>query len=88
MWTISSWPQCNLAKGWGLIQSGLRIGAPEPAGLYLGCKHVASTVPGVNGSPVSRLEYDMEDFMQSCVDRYVGLSGKNGLEKCCNTFHR
>jgi hypothetical protein len=56
---------------------GIKIGKTEPAGLYLGCTHVISdrTLPG-SGVKVRTMEYDMEDFMRSCVKVYLELFPK------------
>ena len=65
-----SGPKCNLAKGWELIGNGLKIEPPTPLGLYLGCKHEQSTrtLPDT-GKSVRVIEYNMEEFLSSCVDK-------------------
>jgi hypothetical protein len=36
-------PTAAVHKVWDMIRQGIRIGKTEPAGLYLGCKHVVTT---------------------------------------------
>jgi hypothetical protein len=80
-------PAESMSVGWQLIQSGLKIGAPEDAGLYLGCRHVVTTVPGPTaGSSVKRLEYNMEDFLVGRVARYRELSGPTELKHVPTPF--
>ena len=70
-----------------MIRSGLKIGAPEDAGLYLGCRHVITTVPGpVSGESVRRLEYNMEEFLVGCVARYRELTGVTELKPVTTPF--
>ncbi len=33
-------PSANMAKGWSLVQSGIRMDQPAAAGKYLGCDHI------------------------------------------------
>jgi hypothetical protein len=80
-------PTAAVHKVWDMIRQGIRIGKTEPAGLYLGCKHVITTqINPDTGKSVRVMEYDMEEFMQSCVDRYVELSGKSTLRKVATPF--
>ena len=65
-----SGPAEHLKEGWELIAKGLKIEAPGPIGLYLGCKHEESmkTLPDT-GRQVRVMEYNMEEFLRSCVER-------------------
>ena len=47
---------------------------PEPLGLYLGCKHVQTKEILPDGTPVNMVAYDMEEFLQSCVELYQSLA--------------
>merc|ERR1712039_743000 len=69
-------PADKLQLGWDLIKAGLKIEPPSPLGLYLGCKHEESTktLPDT-GVTVRVMEYNMEDFLRSCVQRYQELTG-------------
>ena len=71
-------PKENLEKGWSLIRKGLGIEPPVPIGVYLGCSHEEGTMK--IGDIIARtITYNMEDFLSSCVDRYLELAG-NGVK--------
>ena len=73
-----SGPKENLSKGWSLIRKGLDIEPPVPIGVYLGCSHEEGTMK--IGDIVARtMTYNMEDFLSSCVERYLELAG-NGVK--------
>ena len=75
-------PVKNLAEGWRLIRGnatsdggkGLIMEDPTPLGIYLGCNHIQGKVTLPNGNIANTVEYDMEDFLDSCVTRYVDLA--------------
>ena len=75
-------PEGNLAEGWRLIRGdadndwgkGLIMEDPTPLGHYLGCNHVQGKVTLPNGNVANTVSYDMEDFLGSCVTRYIDLS--------------
>ena len=82
-----SGPRENLAKGWDLIKSGLKIEPPGPLGLYLGCKHEESSrVLPDTGTRVRVMEYNMEEFLKSCVERYRELTGVDYLRRATTPF--
>eukprot|EP00974_Lingulodinium_polyedra_P011886 1147128-Lingulodinium_polyedra.AAC.1 len=66
-------PAKNLAKGWALIREHIQMEDPTPMQLYLGCIHkrFEGKVDGIG--PVIGIEYDMESFLASCVQRYLKL---------------
>ena len=72
-------PENNLAEGWRLIRGdanndggkGLMTEDPTPLGQYLGCNHIQGSVTLPNGNTAKTTEYDMEDFLASCVTRYI-----------------
>ena len=71
-------PKSNLSSGWSLLQKGLVIETPVPIGVYLGCGHEEGTTKV--GDIVARtMTYNMEDFLTSCVDRYLELA-RNGVK--------
>ena len=71
-------PKVNLASGWSLLQKGLVIETPVPIGVYLGCGHEEGTMKV--GDLVARtMVYNIEDFLTSCVDRYLELAA-NGVK--------
>ena len=51
------------------------MGDPEGAERFIGCEHeVSNSVRG--GKPVRQLKYYMKGFLDSCVKRYLELSGR------------
>ena len=82
-----SGPTANVAKGWSLIRSGIRTEEPTELGLYLGCKHEQSEkVLPDSGIRVRVMEYNMEDFLRSCVERYKELTGVTYLRSASRPF--
>ena len=79
-----SGPTCNLKRGWALLMEGLTIETPTPVGVYLGCGHEVGTIKTVGGVIAQTVTYNMEDFLASCVERYVELAGplKSPLKYC------
>ena len=73
-----SGPKENLGKGWPLIRKGLDIEPPVPIGVYLGCSHEEGTMK-IGDITARTMTYNMEDFLSSCVDRYLELAG-NGIK--------
>ena len=69
-------PATAIKKGWELIRKGIKTDDPSPMGMYLGCRHDVSekTLPDT-GARVRCIEYNMEDFLRSCVERYKELTG-------------
>jgi len=63
-----------MKEGWSILRQGLTIETPVPTGIYLGCGHEVGTT-SVDGVTVRTLTYNMEEFLGSCVDRYVELAG-------------
>ena len=80
-------PRDKLQLGWDLIKAGLKIEPPGPLGLYLGCKHEESTkVLPDTGVTVRVMEYNMEEFLRSCVDRSRELTGVQCMRKASTPF--
>ena len=67
-------PTINLKTGWSLLEKGLTIEPPTPVGVYLGCGHEVGTIK-VGGTLARTVTYNMEDFLTSCVSRYLELAG-------------
>ena len=61
-----------------LIRKKINMEDPTPMQLYLGCIH--RRIEGkVNGAgPVTGIEYGMESFLASCVQRYLRLCRPDG----------
>ena len=58
-------------KGWALLQNHIKLSKPELWGRYLG---VHSRVTE-NKDGTRTLHYEMDDFAQSCLDKYTELVG-------------
>ena len=82
-----SGPADNLVKGWELIRRNIKADSPHPVGLFLGCKHrhFERELPDT-GVTVRGFEYDMEDFLRSCVGRYKVLTGVSYLRRAATPF--
>ena len=82
-----SGPSENLAEGWSLLRQGITTDDPTGHGLYLGCLHSVSDRPSPDGSGTVRaLEYNMQAFLESCVERYRTLTGATYLRKVTTPF--
>ncbi len=80
-------PVTSMQTCWKQLANGLRIGDPEPSGLYLGCKHIISSqIINPATVPVPCIEYDMEEFLASCVDKYKALVPGARLRKVTTPF--
>ena len=68
-------PSANLKAGWDLVRSKIKTDPPHPVDLFLGCKHehFERTLPDT-GVTVRGIEYNMESFLATCVERYQGLA--------------
>ena len=75
----------NLPLGWKLLRQGLHIEPEkridENGAVYLGCRHVVSSVKLPNGTTATTMTYDMGDFLQSCIDKYKSVIGPNVLSE-------
>ena len=71
--------QKNLAQGWSMLRTRLKIEPETGLDMYLGCNHSKGTVTLGNGHCVTT--YDMEQFLRSCVDRYLEVVGDVKLNK-------
>ena len=69
-----------------MITSRLDIAEPTPTGLFLGAQHETFESKAKDGTPVRGIMYNMEDYLQSCVDRYCELS-KGIIGKDANMIH-
>jgi hypothetical protein len=68
-------PERNMKMGWLMLRAGLSIEAEEPAGMYLGCSHEVGKITLPSGRIATSMTYNMEEFLTSCVDRYLELAG-------------
>jgi hypothetical protein len=55
---------------WAELKKNLNLDTPIPSGKYLGCDHkITRCISETNGT-LNVIEYDMEGFLNACVDRY------------------
>jgi len=82
-----SGPSENMKEGWEMIRRSIKTDEPHAPGLFLGCRHntFEKTLPEC-GTKVRGMEYDMEDFIRSCVDRYRELTGVTILRRAATPF--
>ena len=80
-------PAKNLAAGWALIRSKIKTDPPHPVDIFLGCKHTQFTrkLPDT-GVQVRGIEYDLSDFLVSCVDRYKDLAKVTVMRRASTPF--
>ena len=72
-------PEHNIKKGWSLLKKGLEIEPEktidEKGAVYLGCRLKRSKLKLPSGKMATSMTYDMEEFLDSCVAKYVELAG-------------
>ena len=95
-------PATELAAMWDRIKSdcassgpvgpegtspGLTIGKIEENAHFLGCTHhVLEKTSPITGKMVRAMEWDMETFFKSCVDKYKELTGISKLKEAKTPF--
>ena len=73
-------PTDNLKNGWELLRNpsdetpGLVIEDAKPVGLYLGCNQEVARWES-DRRTTTTLTYNMQEFLESCVARYLELAG-------------
>ena len=70
-------PSGNLPKGWEMLRSLLNIEPETDLGMYLGCTLKKGESRLKDGTRVSTMTYDMESFLEQCVEKYREIAGKN-----------
>ena len=80
-------PKENLAKGWEMLRSKLKIEPETDLGLYLGlgCLLSKGSSKLRDGTSVSTLTYDMEGLLKLSVERYLEIVGKDTKLKKVST---
>ena len=82
-------PDENMAKGWALLRKGLNIETEQrvgPEGVsFLGCRLEKRSVRLPSGRLATVWTYNMQPFLQSCVDRYLELAPKGTTLKPADT---
>ena len=74
-------PEGNLSKGWTMLRSLLNIGPETDFGMYLGCTLKKGENLLKDGTRVSTMTYDMESFLEQCVEKYKEIAGKDAVLK-------
>ncbi len=62
-------------KAWDKLRKKLTLDKELPANLFLGCKHEIKEVTLPNGVLARKCEYNMEEYLQSTVQRFLDLAG-------------
>ena len=74
-------PEGNLAEGWKMLRSLLNIEPETDLGMYLGCTLRKGEGRLKDGTRVSTMTYDMESFLEQCIERYKEVAGKDVVLK-------
>ena len=72
-------PKGNLCKGWEMLTKVIDMDTPGPAGLYLGCEQSRTQVTTDEG-PITCMTYNVQSFLEQCVERYVLHAGSDHLK--------
>ena len=64
-----------------MLRTRLKIEPETGFDMYLGCNQSKGNVTLGNGHRVTTVTYDMEQFLRSCVDRYLEVAGDVKLNK-------
>ena len=84
-----SGPKAKLVEGWSLLRNGedeIEMSDPLQVSNFLGCTHDVTSMTLACGKIVQRLEYNMEEFLQSCCDAYLSVASLTSLEKVTTPF--
>ena len=65
----------NLAKGWALFSEEIEMEDPASPTIYFGCEQFIHDITLPSGAKVRMMVYDMENFLGSCVTRYLQCTG-------------
>ena len=69
-------PADNLKKGWAMIRKLEKQEVPSELGMFIGCRQdVFERTPPNSDVQVCGIEYNMEDFLRSRVERYKEHTG-------------
>jgi len=78
-------PKENLAKGWEMLRSKLKIEPETDLGLYLGCLLSKGSSELHDGTSVSTMTCDMEGLLKLSAERYLEIAGKDTKLKKAST---
>ena len=65
-----------MKPAWDLLRTGegaLDMDDPQFLDSYLGCKHEGRAAKAPDGTPVTKIEYNMQPLLESCLTAYEGL---------------
>ncbi len=79
-------PRQHVTSRWSALRQHLKLEEVEPAGLYFGCTHKVRTVLLKYGQMARRVEYDLSDFLKSCLEKYTSKTGVSTFEKVSTPF--
>ena len=72
-----SGPIDNIPKAWELIKQGLVIEPPkridEKGIIFLGCRTYKKNITLPDGTSATAVVYDQQEYLQSCVQKYISL---------------
>ena len=78
-------PSENLAKGWEMLRTVLRIEPKTDLGLYLGCVLSQGETQLHNGKKVKTITYSMEGLLKLSVEKCLDIVGKDTKLKKVST---
>ena len=78
-------PSGNLAKGWEMLRTVLRIDPETDLGLYLGGVLSQGETQLHNGKKVKAITYNMEGLLKLSVEKYLDIIGKDTKLKKVST---
>ena len=78
-------PSENLAKGWEMLRTVLRIEPETDLDLYLGCVLSQGETQLHNGKKVKTITYNMEGLLKLSVEKYLDIIGKDTKLKKVST---
>ena len=82
-------PTTNLASGWVLLRKGLNIETEQRVGAegvaFLGCRLERRSVRLKSGRLATVQVYNMQPFLETCVQRYLELAPKGATLKPAST---
>ena len=72
--------KAHLPTGWKMRMQGIQV-KPEQrvdatGAVYLGCRHLVSSIKLPLGRIATTMTYDVEDLLKSCKQRYLEVAGK------------
>ena len=85
-----SGPEGNLKAGSTKLRAQLSIEGEVPldksGATFLGCRQIRTTRRMPDGSLATVMEYDMEEFLLSCIEKYKELAGVKDVRPCMTPF--